>query len=339
MSTESVLKNGSMVERIALDVHAHLAPVRPDRLAAMPGVSWSADAGAMTIDSYALASPSVYQPEALLAWMDTHRVERALISVPPPLYRLGLDEAAAATWTDYVNEGLQDIAARFPDRLSPLFHLPVQHPALAARVAIRVITAGQTRFAMPAGSADHALVLSDAAYLPLWSALDAGRAFLFLHPCKGCDPRYEPFYLHNLLGSPVETALAAAHLAMSGVLERHTGMTICLAHAGGASAAVSGRLERGQVVRRPGANTGAEPVRHAFGRFCVDCIAHDPRALRLAADIHGGNHVLFGSDWPFSMGLTDPRAQLADLDGDLRTRIFGRNAQELGLLPLAKKAG
>ena len=39
------------------------------------------------------------------------------------------------------------------------------------------------------------------------AALKAARAFLFLHPCKGCDPRYEPFYLHNLLGSRMETAL------------------------------------------------------------------------------------------------------------------------------------
>ena len=31
----------------------------------------------------------------------------------------------------------------------------------------------------------------------------------------------------------METALAAAHLAMSGVLERHADLTICLAHAGG----------------------------------------------------------------------------------------------------------
>ena len=107
---------------------------------------------------------------------------------------------------------------------------------------------------------------------------ECARAFLFLHPCKGCDPRYEPFYLHNLLGSPMETALAAAHLAMSGVLERHPDMTICLAHGGGAAAAVAGRLERGQVTGRPGADTGAQRPRLAFKRFCIDCIAHDAAA-------------------------------------------------------------
>lgn len=325
-------------ERIALDVHAHLAPVLPDRLADIAGVSFDGEPAALTIDGYRLAAPSVYRPEALVAWMDQHRVARAWISIPPPLYRLALDAGAARSWTDYVNDGLAAFAARHPGRLAPMFHLPVQHPALAAETAEAAILTGQRRFAMPAGSADHGLVLSDPAYAPLWTALDASRAFLFLHPCKGCDPRYEPFFLHNLLGSPVETALAAAHLAMSGIVERHERMTVCLAHAGGAAAAVAGRLERGQDVRRPGAYTGAEPARRAMRRFCVDCIAHDPGALALAAAIHGEERVLFGSDWPFSMGLPDPHAQLAGVDPALRRRIFGRNAEDLGLLADAPAA-
>ena len=318
-------------ERIALDVHAHLAPVLADRLGAIAGVDWSEDAGALTIDGYTLAAKSVYRPEALLVWMDEHRVDRAWISIPPPLYRLGLDEAAMRTWAHYANDGLDMLAAKQPDRLAPLYHLPVTHPALAAEVVAARAKTGKARFAMPAGSQDHKVILSDAAYGALWTALNAARAFLFLHPCKGCDPRYEPFYLHNLLGSPMETALAAAHLAMSGVLERHPDMTICLAHGGGAAAAVAGRLERGQITGRPGADTGAERPRVAFKRFCVDCIAHDADALRLAAAMHGQERVLFGSDWPFSMGLPDPHKQLADTDALLRRRIFQDNPKALGL--------
>jgi aminocarboxymuconate-semialdehyde decarboxylase len=312
-------------ERIALDVHAHLAPVLKDRLPDIAGVSWNDADGTMTIDGYTLAAKSVYRPEALIAWMDEHRVERAWISVPPPLYRLGLEASAMRAWVLYANDGLDALAAKFPDRLSPLYHLPVTQPALAAEIVTSRAKSSRPRFAMPAGSQDHKAVLSDGAFAPLWSALNTAHAFLFLHPCKGCDPRYEPFYLHNLLGSPVETALAAAHLAMSGVLERHPDMTVCLAHAGGASAAVAGRLERGQVAGRPGADTGAEKPRLAFKRFCIDCITHDAGALQAAAAMHGQEHVLFGSDWPFSMGLPDPHRQLADTDAGLRRLIFQDN--------------
>lgn len=321
--------SGSEVERIALDVHAHLAPVLPDRLAVIDGVTWSAEEGALTIDGYTLAAKSVYRPEALVAWMDTQRVERAWISIPPPLYRLGLAVAAMRSWVDYANDGLDVLAGRFPDRLAPLYHLPVTQPDLAASVVTARARSSAARFAMPAGSQTHDVILSDPAYGPLWSALNAAKAFLFLHPCKGCDPRYEPFYLHNLLGSPMETALAAAHLAMSGVLERHPDMTVCLAHGGGAAAAVAGRLERGQVTGRPGADTGGIRPRSALKRFCVDCISHDADALTLAAAMHGRDHVLFGSDWPFSMGLPDPHEQLADLEPGFRRQIFQANAQAL----------
>ena len=316
-------------ERIALDIHCHLAPAVPERLKDIAGVTWADDA--LTIDGYTLAAKSVYRPEALIAWMDAQRVERAWISIPPPLYRNQLDAAAMRPWVDYANDGLDALAARFPERLSPLYHLPVTQPALAAEIVAARAKSSKARFAMPAGSQDHEVILSDPAYAPLWTALGAAKAFLFLHPCKGCDPRYVPFYLHNLLGSPMETALAAAHLAMSGVLERHPGMTICLAHAGGAAAAVAGRLERGQVTGRPGADTGAEKPRLAFKRFCIDCIAHDPDALKLAAAMHGEERVLFGSDWPFGMGLPEPHKQLADTDPALRRKIFADNAKGLGL--------
>jgi len=89
----------------------------------------------------------------------------------------------------------------------------LEYCRLSPRAAIRRRAA---RFAMPAGSQAHDVILSDPAYGPLWSALNAAKAFLFLHPCKGCDPRYEPFYLHNLLGSPIETALADLETAMKG---------------------------------------------------------------------------------------------------------------------------
>ena len=263
----------------------------------------------MTIDGYTLAAKSVYRPEALIAWMDEHRVERAWISIPPPLYRLALEAPAMRTWVLYVNDGLDALAAKFPERLSPLYHLPVTQPALAAEIVATRAKTSRPRFAMPAGSQDHKVILSDAGFAPLWSALNAARAFLFLHPCKGCDPRYEPFYLHNLLGSPVETALAAAHLAMSGVLERHPDMTVCLAHAGGASAAVAGRLERGQspAGRAP---TPARKSRASPSSVSASTASPTtPMRLELAAAMHGQDRILFGSDWPFSMGLPDPHEQ------------------------------
>ena len=43
-------------ERIALDIHAHLAPVLKDRIGGIADVSWSESDGTTTIDGYTLAA-------------------------------------------------------------------------------------------------------------------------------------------------------------------------------------------------------------------------------------------------------------------------------------------
>jgi aminocarboxymuconate-semialdehyde decarboxylase len=314
---------------IQLDIHAHLIPLTQSTARDLPGIAWDTDRRAIIVDGRALAISQLYQPTMLLDWMDQHRIARAWISIPPTLYRLAQDEAAARPWVERVNEALATVAGQYPERFEALFHLPVRHPALAAATARRCIERGGPRFAMPAGSAAHAVMLSDPAYEPLWEALATGKGFLFLHPSQGCDARLDRHSLQNLLGNPFETAVAAAHLAMSGIAERYPEITFCLAHGGGVTAAVAGRLERGRETERPGIETGVERPRAAFRRFCVDCITHDPAALKLAAATFGEGQILFGSDWPFSMGLTDPQARLAEFDPSLARQIAFDNPERL----------
>jgi aminocarboxymuconate-semialdehyde decarboxylase len=116
---------------------------------------------------------------------------------------------------------------------------------------------------------------------------------------------------------------------MSGVIERHPGITFCLAHGGGATAAVSGRLQRGQDTERAGAYLGGEKVRQALRRVCVDCITHDAAALELAAATFGPDRIVFGSDWPFDMGLVQPHRQLEGVRPELLQRILQANAAAL----------
>lgn len=292
--------------RIALDVHAHLAPVIPERLAAMPGVHWQAEPARLTIDGHALGIADLYVPERLLRWMDQHEVDRALISVPPPLYRQHLAIEAAEAWAVYLNDGLLEIASRHADRLQALLHVPLEHPALALHLCHHYAGRGAAGVALAAGG-EPRIVLSDPAFTPLWQALDEQAAFVFLHPGSCADGRLASYYLENLLGNPLETGIAAAHLVMAGVPQRYPRMRLCLAHAGGAFTGLVGRLERGFETRRPGVDLAVERPLQAARRMYADCIAHHPGVLRLAQEVFGPDHVLFGSDWPFPMGLPEPR--------------------------------
>ena len=46
----------------------------------------------------------------------------------------------------------------------------------------------------------------------------------------------------NAVGNPFETTIAAAEMTMAGVLERHPGLRVILAHGGGPPSALQGRL-------------------------------------------------------------------------------------------------
>lgn len=172
-------------------------------------------------------------------------------------------------------------------------------------------------------------MLSSADLEPLWRSLNDAAAFLFLHPGEGCDARLDPFYLHNLLGNPHETGLAAAHLVFSGVLGRFPGLTICLAHAGGSTPALAGRWQHGYDTARPGLNLDHEAPQLTLRRLCADCIAHAPAALDAAFATFGEQNILFGSDWPFPMGLLRPQATFASLTAERRQAVARDNAERL----------
>ncbi len=316
------------IAQIALDVHAHLAPIYPELLAGIDGVDWRSDTGQLAVDGHVISVKKLFQPGQLLVWMDDQKIAQAWISIPPPLYRQQLSEEQAGPWFSYLNDGLDRICVAYPDRLRPLYHLPLEHPALSADIARKCIEAGNSGFSAAAGGHER-IIYSDSAYEPLWELLDSHSSFIFMHPGHCCDGRLSAFYLENLVGNPHETAVAVSHLIFGGVCQRYARIRFCLAHGGGTMALLAGRLQQGFDTARPGLDTSLQCPRKALSRFRVDCILHDADTVALAANVFGEEHVLFGSDWPFPMGLLRPHEQLAQVEGSLRRRIFVLNADTL----------
>ena len=61
-------------------------------------------------------------------------------------------------------------------------------------------------------------------------------------------------------------------------------------------------------------------------RCCGTC---HPGALAICEEVFGSGNIVFGSDWPFPMGLLDPHRQLAHLDADQRAAVLRDNAAAL----------
>jgi aminocarboxymuconate-semialdehyde decarboxylase len=88
-------------------------------------------------------------------------------------------------------------------------------------------------------------------------------------------------------------------------------------------------MERGLATNAPSAIEGSESLRIALRRFCVDCMTHDAGALAQAATVFGEENIVFGSDWPFDMGLPQPHVQLAGVTAQARHRLMMENARAL----------
>jgi aminocarboxymuconate-semialdehyde decarboxylase len=289
---------------IDLDVHTHLIPVNAERLTGIPGVRWLPEEQAMVIDGHRVGIKSLFQPQKLIDWMDRRGVQRALVSVPPPTYRQDLPPSDSLAWVNYLNEELLAIASASNGRLGALYYLPLEHPGLIEPL-LESFDARFEGIALAAGGHPD-IVYSEAHYQPLWQWLEARKSFVFMHPGACGDARLAPFYLENLVGNPYETGVAAAHLVMAGIPSRYPGIRFCLAHAGGVFPMLCGRMEQGFTTSRPGVDLEQERPLQAARRFWADCIAHHPGALRLAREVMGEDKVVFGSDWPFPMGIDDP---------------------------------
>ena len=231
------------------------------------------------------------------------------------------------------NEGLARAAQ--DARVSALAALPLQDAALAARELEQLMQVPGIKGAEIPSSVGGAY-LGDPAFAPFWAAAEATGALIFIHPTtRGLGiPALDQHYLWNSVGNPLETTIAAAHLIAAGVLDRHPGLRILLAHGGGALPALRGRLRRAHAVR-PEARAGAagDPG-ESLRRLWFDSLTHDAGVLAGLVAWAGADRVVLGSDRPFDMGADDPVADIAALGlGAGEQRILGGNAAGLLGLP------
>lgn len=321
--------SGSMSVPPSIDVHTHLAPVLSDGELVDLGLERD-DLGRSTLAGEALGPAALYHAERLIAHLDDARLDEAFVSIPPPYFRQDLSGDAAGAWFEAVAGGI--VRACSPhSRLHPLVHLPLEHPALAVQL-VREYLGRDDIAGWNAGAGGTSTALDSDELSELWSLLSADGRPLMLHPASSPDKRLDPYYLHNLLGNPVETAVAVGELVFGGVIDAHPHLTIVLVHCGGVIPVVASRWQRGFDTARPGIDTSLQPVESTLRTLYTDCLTHDRANVDLARHVFGDDRLLLGSDWPFPMGLDDPRAPISHLDADLRERIARDNPQRLGLL-------
>lgn len=328
---------------VIIDVHVHvIVPelLRDERCRIQDGESWrprvwwqdgaqSVELGGNTTRS---AVREFVDAERILAEQDAAGIDRVLVSPWAATLETALPIAQAELAAGAQNDGLAALVAAHPDRMVALGTVPTQDPTFAARELRALMRRpGFAGIEIPACAGGR--WLGDDALRPLWAAAEETGALVFVHPTThGLGiPALGDYYLWNTVGNPLETAIAAAHMACAGVLRERPGLKMLLAHGGGALLPLRGRLRHAWSFQpQARARLGASPDEW-LSRFLYDTVVHDVDVLRALVGCVGADHVLLGSDYPFDMGDSRP-AQLVKAAGLARSdeeRILGANAASL----------
>jgi aminocarboxymuconate-semialdehyde decarboxylase len=187
--------------------------------------------------------------EQRLADMDKMGIDVQAISSSPLQYYYGLDADLGRQSSRAINERLAEIVAAEPGRFVALGTAPLQEPSLAvAELEYCMNTLGFR--GMELGTNVNGVELADPRYETFFSKAEALGAVLFLHPIGFTEPRrLTQHFLTNIIGNPLDTTVALAHIVFGGVLERHPRLKIVVAHGGGYMGHYPARMDHAYKVR------------------------------------------------------------------------------------------
>ncbi|MBD0282857.1 MAG: amidohydrolase [Thermoleophilaceae bacterium] len=333
---------------MTVDVHAHVIVPEIAREAGR-GEAWrprvyTDEAGAQVVEmggrEIRSAIAEFVDIERILAAQDEAGVDRVLLSPWVPLLYYDADPDEGLGRARIQNDALARLVRDDPKRVAALGALPLQDPDVAAREVRVLMDDGVLRGVEVAASVRGAF-LGDDRFEPFWEAAAATGAIVFVHPTtRGFDsPAFQDYYLWNTVGNPLETAATAAHMVMAGVMERHPGLRVLLAHGGGALLAVRGRLRHAHRFQPQATSRLRESTDDSIRRFYFDTLTHDDALLCALIAYAGADHVLLGSDYPFDMGDTRhvDSVRALGLAPEVEEAILGGNAERLLQLEPAQR--
>lgn len=270
--------------------------------------------------------------EDRLGLMAEAGVERQILSIASGFY--SEDENAGVRCACGVNDELSQLCVERPQHFSFWASLPLPHIAASLREVERAM-------ALPGcvGVTINCAILgrsiADEIFDPLYAALNARRAIVFLHPSQNglLSPLITNWDLTVCVGASMEDAVAALHLIQRQIPLRYPNLRFIVPHFGGLLPMLLNRLD-GQMLQDGFAELPSATAR----RFFYDTVGWGSKAALIAAvEAFGAGQLVPGSDYPILLGWesyaqTFAHIHEAELPPAIVEQILHRNVQErLGL--------
>ena len=235
--------------------------------------------------------------DARLRLMERAGVEMQVLSASPQQPYVD-DPGKATNAARFVNDQYADLVEHHREHLRAFAALPLPHIDQSLGEMARALDElGMVGVGMNTTVLNRALV--DAAFEPIFAALDERGATLYLHPSgnSACSPLISDYRLTWMVGAPIEDTISIMQLIIHGVPTRYPKIKIVNSHLGGALPML---LQRGDDQYRWEAPVTPEPPTVASRRMWYDSVGHGHvPALKCAIDSFGSDRLLLGTDFPY----------------------------------------
>ncbi len=266
-----------------------------------------------------------WDPEVRIKDYEKFHTQVQVICTIPVMFSYWAKPKDGLEVSEYLNDDIAEIVAKYPKNYIALGTIPMQDPELAVKELHRC----KEELNLPGiqiGSNINDKNLGDQDFEILWKACEELGMAVMVHPWNMMGKEnMEKYWLPWLVGMPAETSRAICSMIFSGVLERYKDLRVCFSHAGGSFPATIGRVEHGYNCR-PDLVAIDNPInpREYLGKFWVDSITHDKKVLDYILDIVGSKKICLGSDYPFPLGDLEIGKYIEDADysDEIKEDIF-----------------
>ena len=288
-----------------VDIHCHVAI--PEVADVVKGTAM--ERAALQQLNGNLKGPPVAQR---LAERGADGIDVEAMSINPFWY--GASRDLARRIIDTQNAKLSALCKEAPDNLRAFASVALQFPDLAAEQLEHAVKNLGLVGAAIGGSVNNEEI-SDPKYDPFWKKAEELQALVFIHPqSEGAPTTIRDRVkgsgaLSNVIGNPLETTFALAHLIFEGTLDKFPNLKIAAAHGGGYLPSYAARMDNGCSVfpaQCKGPTLKKRPSEY-LKMLYVDSLVFTGEALRHLVAECGAGQVVIGTDYavPWVKGPVD----------------------------------
>jgi aminocarboxymuconate-semialdehyde decarboxylase len=311
-----------------IDIHTHVVPENfPAYAGKGKDVPWPSMAPAHACHRHVMIKGNVYRTVSDGCWslprriedMGAMRVARQALSPMPELlsYWMPVDDAKAMT--RFLNEEIARMVGRAAERFVGLGCVPLQDTD-AAIVELEYLMKELHFAGVEIASHVDGTSIGDPRFEPFFAAAARMGAAIFVHALRpaGHD-RVVGAFPEQAVCFPGDIALAAGSMITGGIAARHQKLRMAFSHGGGALSILLPRLVHGWKMIPKARESLTESPAVTARRFYYDDLVFDPLAIRFLVESFGSSQIVIGTDYPFSMGDTDPLGTLGKAGFDAGT--------------------